>query len=72
MKNIKLDKEEADLLASIENNEWESVPNLEEEIKLHRQYARNTLNRNHQVNSSERVVWADEGSPLINKAVGMI
>ena len=52
MKNIKLDKEEDALLALIENDEWESVPNLEEEIRQHRQYARNTLNRNHQVNIS--------------------
>jgi|APSaa5957512622_1039677.scaffolds.fasta_scaffold264778_1 hypothetical protein len=45
MKNITLDKEEAVLLASIENDEWESVPNLEEEIRMHGQYAGNTLNR---------------------------
>ncbi len=39
---IKLDKEEAELLRSIENDEWESVPDREEEIARHRRYAANT------------------------------
>ena len=50
MKKARLDKEEADLLASIESGEWESVPNVEEEIKLHGAYAQNTLKKDRRVN----------------------
>lgn len=50
MKNPKLDKEERDLLQSVEAGEWESVPELEEEILRHREYARNTLKKDRRVN----------------------
>ena len=50
MKKARLDKEEADLLASIESGEWESVPNVEEEIKRHGAYAQNTLKKDRRVN----------------------
>jgi len=50
MKNVTLDKEEQDLLASIEAGEWESVPNVEEEIRRHQEYARNTLKKDRRVN----------------------
>ncbi len=50
MKNLKLDKEERDLLTSVEAGEWESVPELEEEILRHREYARNTLKKDRRVN----------------------
>ncbi|MCK5803394.1 MAG: hypothetical protein KAI66_11200 [Lentisphaeria bacterium] len=50
MKRDKLDKEEQDLLASIEAGEWVSVPNVEEQIQHHREYARNTLKKDRRVN----------------------
>ena len=45
-----LDDEEKDLMESIERGEWESVPNLQEEIGKRREYARNTLKKNRRVN----------------------
>ncbi len=50
MNELKLDREERELLDSIESGEWESVPNLKEEVRLHRQYARNTLKKDRRVN----------------------
>ena len=50
MKNPKLDKEERDLLNSVEVGEWESVPEVEGEIQRHREYARNTLKKDRRVN----------------------
>lgn len=50
MKTPKVDKEEQELLASVEAGEWQSVPNLEEEIRRHREYARNTLRKDRRVN----------------------
>ena len=50
MKNPKLDKEERDLLKSVEAGEWESVPELEDELRRHREYARNTLKKDRRVN----------------------
>ena len=40
---MKLSKEEQEILRSVENGEWESVPNLKEEIVRYRQMARETL-----------------------------
>jgi hypothetical protein len=40
---IKLDKEEQELLESVECGEWRSVPNLSKEIARHQKIARNTL-----------------------------
>lgn len=37
------DDEEKELIEPLENGEWKSVPNLAEEIKLHEEYAWNTL-----------------------------
>lgn len=45
-----LDNEERELLESIESGEWESVPNLEEELRRNRDYARNTLKKDRRVN----------------------
>ncbi|MEA5620111.1 antitoxin [Cronbergia sp. UHCC 0137] len=42
---LKLDQEERELLESIENDEWVSVPNVEEEIKRFQSYAKNQLAR---------------------------
>jgi predicted DNA binding CopG/RHH family protein len=50
MKKIYLDDEEKDIIASIERGEWQSVKNLEKEIKKHQQYARNTLRKDKRVN----------------------
>jgi predicted DNA binding CopG/RHH family protein len=43
MKDVKLTPEEQELLTSVENDEWLSVPNLEEEIKRYRSYAKAQL-----------------------------
>jgi len=50
MKNDKLDIEEQKLLDSLESGEWESVPNLEDEIKLHQEIAKNTLRKDKRIN----------------------
>jgi len=50
MKSYKIDKEEQELLNSLENGEWESVPNLEDEIKLHQEIAKNTLKKDKRIN----------------------
>ena len=50
MKTVKLDKEEQELLDSVERGEWRSVKNLEGEIKRHQQYARNTIKKDRRVN----------------------
>ena len=43
MNNIDyLDPEEKKLVKSYENDEWQSIDNIEEEKKLHAQYAKNT------------------------------
>ena len=50
MKSYKLDKEEQELLQSLENDEWESVENLEDEIKTHQKIAKNTLKKDKRIN----------------------
>ena len=50
MKTVKLDKDEQELLDSVERGEWKSVKNLKGEIKRHQQYARNTLKKDRRVN----------------------
>ena len=50
MKKMYLDDEERDLVESIERGEWESVRNLQAEIKKHQEYARNTLRKDKRVN----------------------
>ena len=50
MKKYKLNKEEKELIASVEAGEWKSVDNLEEQISKHRQYAKNTLRKDKRVN----------------------
>ncbi|HSM81527.1 MAG TPA: hypothetical protein VLS96_07570 [Nodosilinea sp.] len=39
MDDIKLTLEEQELLTSVENDEWLSVPNLQQEIKRYQSYA---------------------------------
>lgn len=50
MKKIMLDKEERQLEKEVESGEWKAVPNLAEEIKKYKKYARNTLNKNKKIN----------------------
>jgi len=50
MKNIVLDREEKELLQSLETDNWISVDNLEEEIDKHQEIARNTLRKDKRIN----------------------
>ena len=50
MIDYKLDKEEQELLSSIENDEWVSVDNLKNEIKKHQEIAKNTLKKDKRIN----------------------
>jgi predicted DNA binding CopG/RHH family protein len=50
MMDYRLDKEELELLDSIENNEWVSVDNLQHQIKEHQEVARNTLKKDKRIN----------------------
>ncbi len=47
---MKLDREERELLKSVENGEWRSVPNLEQEKARYRQIALNTLRKDKRIN----------------------
>lgn len=46
----KLDGEEKELLNTFEKGEWKKVPNMDEEIERHREYARATHRKNKRVN----------------------
>ncbi len=46
----KLDKYEKDVLGSFENNEWQSVKNLENKKTEYSRYARNTFLKNKRIN----------------------
>ncbi len=51
MNNINfLDSEEKKLVESYENDEWQSIDNIEEEKKLHELYAKNTSIKNKRIN----------------------
>lgn len=50
MINYNLDNEEQELLESIESGEWESVKNLDNEIKAHQEIAKNTLKKDKRIN----------------------
>ena len=47
---IKLNKNEKDLLTSFENDEWIEVPNMQNEIKKHINYAKASLRKDKRVN----------------------
>lgn len=47
--NIKLDAEEQDILESVEQGEWKSIPNLQQEIEQYRVYARAYLSSIQQI-----------------------
>ena len=46
----KLDVEEKDILNSFEKGEWEKIPNMDEEIKRHVEYAKATYRKEKRVN----------------------
>ncbi len=50
MNNIKLNKNEQDILDSFERGEWKSVQNVKQEITKHQSYARKTLKNDKKVN----------------------
>lgn len=45
MNDFQLDPEEQELLESIENDEWQSIPNLEREIERFKYYASEQISR---------------------------
>ena len=45
MDEIRLDKEEKEVLESFERGEWKPVKNLKTEIEKHQEYARKTLKK---------------------------
>jgi len=47
---VKLNKEEMALLESVEAGEWESIPDLEKEILISKQYARATFKKDKRLN----------------------
>lgn len=47
---MKLNKEEKELLKSIENGEWRQIPNFKKEAKRYQESARETLRKNKRVN----------------------
>lgn len=50
MKYFELDKEEQELLDSVERGEWKPVKNSDEEIKKLQEAAKNTLNKTRNIN----------------------
>ncbi len=50
MSNLKLDAEEKELLASYEADEWQSVDDLEREVKSYSEYATATFKKDRRVN----------------------
>jgi predicted DNA binding CopG/RHH family protein len=50
MSEIRLDEEEKALLSSYENDEWEPVPNFEEEKEKYPAYAQATFKKDRRVN----------------------
>ena len=47
---MELDLDEKEILHSVENGEWQSVPNLGEERKRYRAYAAATIRKDRRVN----------------------
>jgi len=46
----KLTKEENEILASFENDEWKEIPNMDTEIKKHVEYAKATHRKDKRIN----------------------
>ena len=80
MKYFELDKEEQEILESVEKGEWKPVKNLAKEKKRLIQIAKNTLNKNRNINIrlSERDLQklkakaAREGIPYQTLAASVI
>ncbi|MFQ5456571.1 MAG: antitoxin [Nitrospirota bacterium] len=49
MRNYQLDKEEQELLSSIERGEWKPIKNMETEINKYARYAKNTLKKDQRI-----------------------
>jgi len=49
MKNYKLDKDEQELLSSLEKGEWKPVKNMKALIDKYAEYAKNTLKKNQRI-----------------------
>ena len=49
MRGYKLDKEEEELLSSIEKGEWKPVKDMEAEIRKYIEYAKNTLKKDQRI-----------------------
>ena len=47
---MRLNKEEKELLESVERGEWKTIPNFEEEAKRYQEYARATFRKDKRVN----------------------
>ncbi len=47
---MKTKQEEKDMLESVERGEWETVPNVEKEVKRYQVYARATFRKDKRVN----------------------
>jgi len=47
---MKLQKEEKELLDSVENDEWETIPDLQKETKRYQDYAKATFKKDKRVN----------------------
>ena len=50
MSDLKLTPEELELLASYENEEWQSVKNIEEQKEAYQAYARATFRKDKRIN----------------------
>ncbi|MDK1029567.1 MAG: antitoxin [Anaerolineae bacterium] len=50
MSDLKLTPEELELLASYENEEWQSVKNIQEQQESYRSYARATFRKDKRIN----------------------
>jgi len=50
MKKYLLDDEENELLKSLESKEYKSIDNLENELLLHKEIAKNTLRKDKRIN----------------------
>ena len=50
MSELKLTPEELELLASYENEEWQSVKNIQEQQESYRSYARATFRKDKRIN----------------------
>jgi predicted DNA binding CopG/RHH family protein len=50
MTDLKLQQEELELLASYEQNEWQSAKNVKEQVAQYRAYARATFRKDKRVN----------------------